>query len=235
MSASVLERLLSDDLQANAWRSRPRRPSVCSSGNGPRSRRFARGSGRERLRRGPLRLRRRAAERPARGTHFPHDETLAALAVACENLPSPFADAFLRELAEVRLAEMPLAPRVAREVLAQRTFPGGQSSRKAAAGPLGAPLPAEPAQPPGRWGKPSRADAPAPGGRDTREPPSAALGPSSHRVAKGFCYHANSANSRTAPRVLEKQGNHVIASARVGWGSAGDDENSSCTPPDALL
>jgi hypothetical protein len=63
------------------------------------------------------------------GVYFSDDLTLAALAVACENVQTPFVDTLLRELAELRLAEMPLGPRMARDVLAQRASPGGQPPR----------------------------------------------------------------------------------------------------------
>jgi hypothetical protein len=56
----------------------------------------------------------------ATGVHFRHDLTLAALAVALEECQTPFVEELLRELADLRLSEMPLSPRVAQEVLEQR-------------------------------------------------------------------------------------------------------------------
>jgi hypothetical protein len=147
MSASLLERLQNEDLQANA----------CAFSTGPALRLFfgQRPEVREGLHRGTI------IETAFQdfvtgllkdlrtGVLFPHDSTLGALAVACEDVQTPFAAAFLRELAETRLAEMPLGPRVAREVLAQRTAPDGQSMRtERVAGPVETALPTEPAQPP---------------------------------------------------------------------------------------
>jgi hypothetical protein len=54
------------------------------------------------------------------GIHFHHDLTFAALAVAMAKQTSPFVEQFLRELAELRVAEIPLAPRVAQDVLQNR-------------------------------------------------------------------------------------------------------------------
>jgi len=54
------------------------------------------------------------------GVHFRHDPTLAALAVALANQHAPFVEEFLRELADLRVSEIPLAPRVAQEVLQNR-------------------------------------------------------------------------------------------------------------------
>jgi hypothetical protein len=54
------------------------------------------------------------------GVHFRHDVTLAALAVALANQSGSFVDDFLQELAERRVSEIRLAPRVAREVLQRR-------------------------------------------------------------------------------------------------------------------
>jgi len=53
------------------------------------------------------------------GVHFIHDVTLAALVVACDGCRPTFTDDFIRRLANVRLAEIPLAPRVARECIRQ--------------------------------------------------------------------------------------------------------------------
>jgi hypothetical protein len=55
-----------------------------------------------------------------KGVLFKHDLTLAALAVVLEGQATPFAEEFLRNFAGLSLAEMPLGPRVAREVLKQR-------------------------------------------------------------------------------------------------------------------
>ena len=55
-----------------------------------------------------------------RGVLFPHDLTLAALAVALAERYTPFADEYLRGLAGLQAAEMPLSTRVAREVLTRR-------------------------------------------------------------------------------------------------------------------
>lgn len=54
------------------------------------------------------------------GIHFRHDLTLAALAVALAKQSSPFVEEFLREMAELCVAEIPLAPRVAQDVLQNR-------------------------------------------------------------------------------------------------------------------
>ena len=50
------------------------------------------------------------------GVHFRHDVTLAALAVALANQSGSFVEEFLHELAELRVSELPLAPRLARAV-----------------------------------------------------------------------------------------------------------------------
>jgi hypothetical protein len=55
-----------------------------------------------------------------RGTRFGEEPVLAAVAVAVETLPAPFAQEFLEDLARVRVAELPLAPRVARLSLRER-------------------------------------------------------------------------------------------------------------------
>ncbi len=55
-----------------------------------------------------------------RGTRFPDESVLAAVAVAIETLPAQFAEQFLEDLARVRIAELPLAPRVARLSLRER-------------------------------------------------------------------------------------------------------------------
>jgi hypothetical protein len=52
---------------------------------------------------------------------FPHDTTLAALAVVMEDRWSDFADEYLHDLARLDCAEFSLAPRVARLCLATRS------------------------------------------------------------------------------------------------------------------
>src|SRR5262245_20135994 len=126
MSPSPLEGLLNEDLQANA----------CAFSTGPALRlffgqRLEIHEVREGVRQGTITeqaildfvARLLQAMRP--GVLFPYDLPLGALAVACADLPSLFADTFLRELADMNLAEMPLGPRVAREVLARRTSARG--------------------------------------------------------------------------------------------------------------
>lgn len=54
------------------------------------------------------------------GTRFPWESALAAIAVALASVPGDFADKFLADLAELRVAEMPLSPRVAKLAMAQR-------------------------------------------------------------------------------------------------------------------
>jgi len=134
MLPDVLDRLLSDDLLANA----------CAFSTAPPLRQFfarraeVREVG-EALRRGSVGeeavrdfLARLLGDLTA-GVLFRHDLTVAALAVALEELRTPFADEFLRELADLRLAEVPLAPRVAQEVLAHRqTLPQPAAHQSAA-------------------------------------------------------------------------------------------------------
>src|SRR5262249_406477 len=131
MSASTLERLQSEDLQANAraFSTAPalrlflgQRPEVLEVRAGLRQGTIADDVIRDFV---ATLLK---ALRP--GVLFLVDVPLAALAVACEDVQTPFVGAFLAELAGMRLAEMPLGPRVAREVLGQRTPPGGPSARK---------------------------------------------------------------------------------------------------------
>jgi hypothetical protein len=62
-------------------------------------------------------------------TYFPHEPAFCALAVALETLPMPSAEDFLSELAALRIAEMPISPRVAalclqrlRETLISKTL-----------------------------------------------------------------------------------------------------------------
>lgn len=54
-----------------------------------------------------------------RNIRFAEEPALAAIAVALEDLPSSFAQEYLRDLSELRASELPLAPRVA--VLANAT------------------------------------------------------------------------------------------------------------------
>jgi hypothetical protein len=56
-----------------------------------------------------------------RGTHSPADAVLAAVVVAIEPLPSGPIEEFLKNLAGVKVAEMPMSPRVARLALRERT------------------------------------------------------------------------------------------------------------------
>ena len=71
-----------------------------------------------------------------RGVLFRHDLTLAALAVALEGSFMPFAQQYLRDLAKLNAAEMPYGPRVAREVLVNRSSaPARQSAIVASASP----------------------------------------------------------------------------------------------------
>lgn len=55
------------------------------------------------------------------GERFAHELTLAALAVALESRATDFAEEFLHDLASLRVAEMGLCIRVARECLKRRT------------------------------------------------------------------------------------------------------------------
>lgn len=55
-----------------------------------------------------------------RGKQFLHEIPLAALAVAVETRATDFADEFLKDLSRLRLAEMGLCIRVARECLKRR-------------------------------------------------------------------------------------------------------------------
>ena len=56
-----------------------------------------------------------------RGTQFPHEPALAAIAVAIESRQTKFADDFLLDLARLnKIAEMDLAPRVAAICLQER-------------------------------------------------------------------------------------------------------------------
>jgi hypothetical protein len=150
MSSPVLERLLNENLQANA----------CAFSTAPALRLFLAQRPeihevREGLRRGTItesdvsEFVGTLMERFREGVLFPHDVTLGGLAVACADVQTSFAHTLLRELGEMSLSEMPLGPRIAREVLAQQASPGGQSSRdQHVASPVDTSLPTEPAQPP---------------------------------------------------------------------------------------
>lgn len=65
-----------------------------------------------------------------RGEHFPHEEALAALCLVLEKRPTDFAEEYLRDLARLRLAEMGLAIRVARECVMRRARGIHNESRK---------------------------------------------------------------------------------------------------------
>jgi hypothetical protein len=52
--------------------------------------------------------------------YFPHEPAFCALAVALESLPNPAAEDFLAELAALKIAEMPISPRVASQCLHRR-------------------------------------------------------------------------------------------------------------------
>ncbi len=54
------------------------------------------------------------------GYHFEHEFALAGLAVVLERRPTDFAEEFLLDLAKLKLAEMPLCIRVARESVRRR-------------------------------------------------------------------------------------------------------------------
>jgi hypothetical protein len=54
------------------------------------------------------------------GARFEHEIALAALAVVLERRATDFADEFLLDLAKLKLAEMPLCIRVARECLKEK-------------------------------------------------------------------------------------------------------------------
>uniref|UniRef100_A0A7V4G6C3 Uncharacterized protein n=1 Tax=Desulfobacca acetoxidans TaxID=60893 RepID=A0A7V4G6C3_9BACT len=53
-------------------------------------------------------------------THFQHEAAFCALAVALETLPMPASENFLSELAALKIAEMPISPRVARLCIERR-------------------------------------------------------------------------------------------------------------------
>ena len=54
------------------------------------------------------------------GMRFPHEINLAAIAVALERSLIPFANEYIRDLSALKVAEVPLASRVARLVLKRR-------------------------------------------------------------------------------------------------------------------
>lgn len=56
----------------------------------------------------------------ATGKRFQHELAIAAIAVAFERRVTTFADEFSRDLANLEIAEMPIASRVAREVCHER-------------------------------------------------------------------------------------------------------------------
>lgn len=55
-----------------------------------------------------------------KGVLFCHDRVLAAVAVALAGVYSTFANQYLRDLSSLKIAEMPMGPRVARLLLEQR-------------------------------------------------------------------------------------------------------------------
>jgi hypothetical protein len=57
----------------------------------------------------------------AYGTLFPYDLALAAIATVLEARPTPFATEYLSTLSRLRLQEMPISTRVARECLVQHS------------------------------------------------------------------------------------------------------------------
>ncbi len=54
------------------------------------------------------------------GTKFPYEIDLAAISMALETYPAPFAEKYLEDLSRLQIQELPLAPRVARLCLARR-------------------------------------------------------------------------------------------------------------------
>lgn len=56
-----------------------------------------------------------------RGTKFPGEILLAAIAAAVETLPGAFAEEYLHDLARLRIREISIAPRVARLSLSHRS------------------------------------------------------------------------------------------------------------------
>jgi hypothetical protein len=70
-----------------------------------------------------------------RGERFPHELAVAALAVALEMRPTEFAEEFLQDLSRLRLAEMSLCIRVARECLRHWTLIPRNTARHFDVGP----------------------------------------------------------------------------------------------------
>ena len=64
-----------------------------------------------------------------RGEHFAHEDALAAICVALEAQPTDFADEFLHDLARLKLAELSLAIRVARECVDRRVGVANRTDR----------------------------------------------------------------------------------------------------------
>jgi hypothetical protein len=64
-----------------------------------------------------------------RGERFVHELALAALAVAVEKRPTDFAEEFLHDLARLRIAEVSMAMRVARECLERRVSVADNKSK----------------------------------------------------------------------------------------------------------
>jgi hypothetical protein len=148
MSGGVLDRLLSEDLQAKTCAYSTATGLALLLAQRPEA------SGvRQALRDGAL------SEEAVRdwiasllkglrpGVLFPHDGTLAALAVACAGPGTTFGEAVLRKFAELKLAEIPLAPRVARHFLQQRPVGPGSSPVERVTGPGQASTQPEPAHP----------------------------------------------------------------------------------------
>jgi len=149
MADNVLERLLSEDLQANACAYSTgsalhlfltHRPEVHEVEDAFRQGVISEDAVRDFVASLLKDLR--------QGVLFPHDRALAALAVALKSWPPSFAEAVLCELAGLKLAEMPLSSRVAHEVLTQR---GSRLSGQARGGSVPGPTETtstQPAQPP---------------------------------------------------------------------------------------
>jgi len=122
MPGNVLDRLLSDELLANAGAFSTaaalrqffaRAPEVHEVRKALRQRTISEDSIRD--------FAETLLTEMRKGVRFRHDLTLAALAVALEEQQGPFVEEFLRNFAGLSLTEMPLGPRVAREVLKIRT------------------------------------------------------------------------------------------------------------------
>jgi hypothetical protein len=63
------------------------------------------------------------------GQHFPHETAIAAMAIVLETWATDFAEEFLLDLASLKLAEMPLCIRVARQCLKRRTMMARNKAR----------------------------------------------------------------------------------------------------------